>query len=210
MQEIGITDSVKETSTEVFEFLYHLCQRHPEVDSKFRLFADFQIRPDAMNKTALALFIVNTDGTLTEISWRVCVSGRGFSSNQEYNMALRHSVCSQILEFRKNVDTRTTICPLCSRSLADKFHADHVVHFAELVDNFTTTHNIVVPTTYDKVPVTFERTFIANDAWIGEAFYNYHSNHADLRAVCADCNLTREKYKKQEIPKTRESAPDLH
>jgi hypothetical protein len=195
--EIGITKSVKDKSIDIYNFFIDLCKRHPRQDEKLKNIVDFQVKPDALSKKGLALNIINNDGTTTEISWRICVTGKGHTSEQLYNRALRQTISSQIQSYREKNDTNITICSICNNCLIDKkFHIDHEIHFAKLVDDFTNLHNIIIPSEYNKLPITFERTFITNDEWIGNLFYDYHLEHAILRVLCEKCNLTGEKYKK--------------
>lgn len=195
--EIGITKSVKDKSLDIYNFFVDLCKRHPHRDEKLKNVIDFEIKQDALNKKGLALNIINNDRTTTEISWRLCVTGKGHTTWQLYNKALRQSISSQVQSYREKEDTDISICSICNTGLKDKlFHIDHEIHFAKLVNDFTNLHNITIPIKYDKLPITFERTFITNDEWIGNLFYNYHLEHAKLRVLCEKCNLTREKYKK--------------
>jgi hypothetical protein len=198
LSDIGITSSVKNYSTDIYEYFVELCKRHPTQEEKLKNIADLEIKQDALNKRGLALNIINRDGTTTEISWRICVSGKGHTPSQLYNMALRQTISSQIQIYRENENA--TNCSMCGTCLTDKIcHIDHDIHFAKLVDDFTTLHNITVPTEYNKKPITFERTFTLKDEWIGNLFYEYHLVNAKLRAVCEKCNLTREKYKKGKV-----------
>ena len=195
--EIGIIKSVKNKSIDNYNFFIDLCKRHPQQDEKLKNVIDFEIKQDALNKKGLALNIINNDETTTEISWRICVTGKGHTTQKLYNMALRQTISSQIHSYKIKEDTDTTICSICNNCLKDKmFHIDHEIQFAQLVDDLTNLHNIIIPSEYNKLPITFERTFITNDKWIGNLFYDYHLEHAILRVLCEKCNLTREKYKK--------------
>ena len=115
-----------------------------------RNFADFAVRRDLLNTSALALYIVNTDGSTTEISWRKCITRKAETGLSMFRAALRNSVKDQVLDFRAAQASVTgSACPTCSRPIApslarpsalhkqtDSFHVDHVVHFAKLVEDF--------------------------------------------------------------------------
>jgi hypothetical protein len=194
--EIGISKSVKTKSNEIYDFFYSLCEKHPCQIDKLKNIVDFEIKQDALNKRGLALIIINKNGTTTEISWRKCIKGKEDTPQQLYKKALRQVISSQIQTYREKDDTNISLCSLCNVSLIDKmYHIDHEIHFAKLLDDFTKLHNIIIPTEYNKKPITFERIFVDNDEWIGKLFYDYHLNNAKLRVVCEKCNLTREKYK---------------
>ena len=48
-----------------------------------------------------------------------------------------------------------------------------------------------VPVQYDKEPGSLLTVFAAQDAAIADMFREYHLRHAQLRALCVACNLTR-------------------
>ena len=192
LTELNITDSVKLKNNEYFNYLISLCKRHPHYNEKFKNFIDFNISNDALNKKAFALNIINNDNTLTEISWRICVTGKGKTSKTEFNSALRECIINQIFNFKNNSDL--SYCTICNCSLIDKIiHVDHEKQFNQLVNEFIKINEIIIPNKYDKKDITFERLFTDDDKWIGKLFEIYHLEHATLRIVCSTCNLTRKK-----------------
>lgn len=198
LTELDITHSVKMKNNDYFKFLLLLCNRHPHHIDKLHKFIDFKIDYGVLNKRGLALTIVNSDNTYTEISWRNCVSGKIKSSKTLFNSALRQCISYQIQEFRYASDL--SYCNKCDCSLDDKIiHIDHdKIQFKELVENFLELNkgSINIPIEYNKKEITFETLFKDQDAWIGTLFEAYHLQNATLRVLCETCNLTREKYKK--------------
>jgi hypothetical protein len=195
LSAIGVTSRLSLSSPSDVPYFYGLCKRHPTADDKLRSFSDFTIRYDLLNKKAMALDIVNTDGSITEISWKKCVTGKAETVHSLFCSALRHSISSQISDFRSS--SNTVICEKCSTSLSDHpFHVDHVVHFAKLVEEFLEEYKgaFDVPIKYDKEPRTYLTTFKENDKEIADLFRAYHLRRATLRLLCATCNTTREKY----------------
>ena len=194
LNELGSTDSVKLKNEQSFNFLVSLCKRHPNCIEKLLHFNDYQIRCDALNKTAMALFIENTDGSLTEISWRICVTGKYKSIKTLFNSALRERIEPQILDYKNKTDL--SYCRKCNCSLTIP-HIDHdEPQFQQLVDDFVDLNIIQIPTEYNKKDVTFQPLFTTKDVWVGELFETYHFENATLRVLCQTCNLTRKKYKK--------------
>ena len=200
LSDLGVQQSVKDCSVESFNFLLELTKRHPNHVEKLKNATDFEIQKDPITRTGLALYIKNFDGTKTEISWRICVTGKYPTSKTMFSEALRQAVSSQIQLFRReSSESSESSCVLCGESLKDT-HVDHVIHFAQLIEEFIELHKIKkIPTKYEKIPITSEKTFTQEDAWIGRKFYEYHEKNAELRIVCKQCNLTREKYKKNKI-----------
>lgn len=202
LNKIGLTNSVKQTNNEYFNYLLELCKRHPNKDVKLKNFVDFQINYSVLNKKGMELNIVNENGTLTEISWKKCITGKKSTNNSKFNSALRTSVSNQIKDFRNksNVD----ICQECNCSLFQICsHIDHYEpQFSQLVENFLEINKEIIhsiPESYNKKPNTYELFFKDDDKWIGEAFADYHFKNASLRVLCENCNLTRKKYKKLKL-----------
>lgn len=194
---IGITKSVKQTNAKDFDYLFSLCQRHPNNIEKLKQCIDFCINRPALNSNGLELNIINNDGTTTEISWRKCVSGKSSTSKSKFNSALRYCISNQIKEFRNK--SNIAFCQECNCSLYQKCnHIDHFEpQFAQLVENFLENKSdVIIPDKYNKTPKTFELYFLENDEWIGKLFEEYHLKNATLRVLCEKCNLTRPKYKK--------------
>ena len=193
IKQIGITSSIRETSPTEYEFFDELTKRHPASEEKRKDMVDLAIRQDAINKKALAIDIVNSDGSRTEISWSKCVTGKQETTHSKFHASLRYAVEDQIAAFREA--THVEICKLCDKSI-DLYgigHVDHILHFATLVDNFMALHDITMPTEYEKESVTYLTRFKETDQHIGQWFAEYHRGHATLRLVCGLCNLKREK-----------------
>ena len=206
IRSIGVTERMGRNGRSAdVRYFYELCQRHPRAEVKMRNFADFAVRRDLLNTSALALYIVNTDGSTTEISWRKCITRKAETGLSMFRAALRNSVKEQVLDFR--AAQTNAACPTCNRPIAptdyrpvpapckqvDSFHVDHVVHFAKLVEDFMEENKgtIVPPVQYDKEPRTLLTIFTESDAAIADRFREYHFHHAQLRALCVACNLTR-------------------
>lgn len=190
--------SVRTKNAEYFNFLYLLCERHPDYDAKFQNFSDFQISRNALNLRGLALNIVNKDGSLKEISWCICVTGKCKTPESLFRSALRQCISNQTMDFKNTSDL--SYCRECNCDLGDKIiHIDHYEkQFLQLVNDFLDENKerITVPTEYDKKKITFETLFKSKDAWIGKLFETYHLENATLRVLCEPCNLKRKKYKK--------------
>lgn len=75
LSDIGVCDRVSRTSANCLESLKLVALNHPNHADKLRRFEDFSISMNAMNHGAFELNIINTDGTVTDISWRACATG---------------------------------------------------------------------------------------------------------------------------------------
>jgi hypothetical protein len=195
---IGITPSIRSHSPAEYEYFHELVKRHAAHEEKLKDLSDIAIRQDAINKKALAIDIVNTDGTRTEISWKNCVTGKSESQRSKFHSALRYAVEDQIAAFREQSKVET--CELCTESLSlHEIHVDHILHFEILVDNFMARQEFMMPTAYEKEPMTYLTRFKEEDRDIARRFAEYHREHATLRLVCGPCNLKREKARQPRI-----------
>jgi hypothetical protein len=199
IKQIGITSSIRETSPAEYEFFNELTKRHAASEEKRKDMVDLSIRQDAINKKALAIDIVNSDGSRTEISWSKCVTGKQETTHSKFHAALRYAVTDQIAAFREA--NHVEICELCDTSMDPhgRGQVDHILHFEILVDNFMALQEFMMPTEYEKEPVTYLTRFKEEDQNIARRFAEYHKEHATLRIICAQCNLKREKARKSSI-----------
>jgi len=193
--KVNICESVKEKDLEVYKFLLELCQRHPNANEKLKNHNDFKIHHDALNKKAFAFDIINTNGTIIDISWIICCEGKGKSIKYKFNSALRQCISTQILDFKLKSDLY--YCTICNNKIDNNLNIDHEIHFEQLKNDFMAKNKIEMPTDYDEEPITYLNVFKPNDKWIGVLFYDYHLINAKLRVTCQNCNLTRSKYIKK-------------
>ena len=194
---IGITPSIRSHSITEYEFFHELVKRHAASEEKLKALSDIAIRQDVKNQKGLAIDIVNTDGSRTEISWRNCVTGKSESQRSKFQSALRYAVEDQIAAFRET--NHVEICELCDKSMDHDTHVDHILHFEILADNFMTLQEFMMPTEYEKEPQTYLTRFKEEDKNIAQRFAEYHRQHATLRIICGPCNLKREKARKPRI-----------
>lgn len=193
LNEIGVCSSVKSISLEKYNVLCHLCKRHPDSLNKMNGIIDFVIVKNKLNSKALELNILRTDGSIIDISWKICIRGTPNTYNHDIYMAFRVCVEDQITHFRSTNDTSK--CSICN-SYNIKTHIDHVVHFQKLVEEFLQTYNGKLPSKFDTINDNSNRCcFMDIDNQLSKAFYYYHKENASLRVLCENCNLRREKYK---------------
>jgi hypothetical protein len=122
LNEIGVCSSVKSISLEKYNVLCHLCKRHPDSLNKMNDISDFVIVKNKLKPNALELNILRTDGSIIDISWRLCITGKPNTYNHDIYMAFRVCVEDQITHFRSTNDTYK--CSLCN-SYNVKTHRPH-------------------------------------------------------------------------------------
>jgi len=191
---IGICNDIKNTYPPHYDTLIEILKRHPQFISKTQNMCNIKIRKNTLNKKALEIIIINTDGSETDISWRCAITSEKKTNKHELMSAMRSSVEDQIFQFKKN---NVNKCVLCHNS--DNLHVDHIIFFDELAFNFIDyikDKHIQIPDTFgDTNDDSHRRCFLETNNNFKNEWVNYHKKHATLRILCQTCNLTRIKTK---------------
>jgi len=189
IENIGMCESIKTKSKQDYDFFIELFKRHPKYPEKIANISDISIVSNKVCSKYLGLNITKNDGSVDDISWRNCISGK---EKDNFKCALRISIDAQIKNFRYMSSNE---CDICKTLDADEYHVDHETHFEELLYNF-------LQTTKRKRPTVFQNTtdnrksFTSNDSEYELDWQLFHKENARLRILCRSCNLMRPKWKK--------------
>lgn len=175
---------------------------HPDADTKIGCgIQSFLVEKDYAGITRFT--IIRKDNSRIDFSYLKCIKYLGVQNvsdiskreaQHKLQSACRHAVTSQIREFTRQHPN--ALCELCGSP------AEHVDHenptFADLLTAFNTNRRDI-PTLFDDIP--FEdmsqrmpkQTFRSEDRGYQYDFERYHQVHAQLRMLCAKCNLGRKK-----------------
>ena len=174
------------------DFLISLLKHHHEWDIKKGSgisHLEIRINVNATGSTR-GIWIVRTDGSEIDISWRVPLSPAGKTTHLEnLNAAAREAIQDQMHEAHETLPCEC--CDLCGQPMKrfDKLHADHShPSFKDIFEDFFggSEHTINV----SNVGIT---THIV-DPEIRQAWQNHHAASAKLRLVHKKCNLKRSKH----------------
>jgi hypothetical protein len=193
IKTIGVCNSVI-TSPELFNELMAIVNNHPN-KNKIKNIIDFRIINNKLNKNALELNIIKEDGTIEDISWKSCISGKHKTHKQQLQDAYRYSVDEQIYNYKQSVPL--DYCSLCCNEciMFGGVQIDHVIHFEKLYRDFQNQINIEPPVDFDEASDgSNRRMFKKCDSDYEIAWQEYHKKNGVLRVLCRDCNLKREKY----------------
>ena len=191
---IGVCSSVKHSDPESFNELKLVINNHPNKE-KIKDVIDFRIVMNKLNKNAFELNIIKDDGTIEDISWKMCISGKEKTNKQQLQSAYRYSIDDQIYNYKQSVSL--TYCSLCHNvcNILGGAQIDHVIHFEKLYIDFQNEINMEPPIEFDDAPDGSNRhIFKMRDIDYDIAWQEYHKKNAKLRVLCRDCNLKREKY----------------
>jgi hypothetical protein len=83
--------------------------------------------------------------------------------------------------------------------MINDLHVDHINHFEQISNNFISYWKSLgkeVPTVFsESKDGSHRRCFLTENKDFENEWKEYHQNIAQLRFLCKDCNLTRDKFK---------------
>ena len=137
-------------------------------------------------KTSKCFAVVDSRGTVDERSYKTAING--YNKASEVKWCMRDVVQPQIDEFRRN-NAIPTSCPMCHSEMKE-VHVDHIIPFCRLLSDFLAKESL----TFDDIDLVKEagQKKRLKDEELGKRFADYHKEHAQLRYLCAHCNITRD------------------
>ena len=136
-------------------------------------------------RPAAVMYAKRIDGTLTDISWRECIS----PANKRFKVrnAMRNAIKSQIDAFR---DARETICQECGT--ASPFIGFDVDHYPERFEDMAKRWIHLAGLTENSIETCGRGDFKQGDRFIDThlemMWANYHAACAQLRILCVPCH----------------------
>jgi hypothetical protein len=189
-ENIGNCNSLKNIQDiSLFNKVLDILKRHPQASVKLYNLKDITIE----NKGRFGFYVslIYNDGNKDDISWKMCITGR--ENSDSLNIALRHTIDSQIKEYKNNNDT--SYCDECKNKTGNDLHIDHVIQFKQLVNDFNKSRTDI-PTEFDDAyDLPGRKIFKSLDSKYENEWKIYHRENAILRPLCRQCNLSRKKYK---------------
>ena len=198
--EIGICYDIKNTYPDKYNTLIKILERHPKFNSKTENMRNIKIIPNALNVKALEIIIIKKNGEI-DISWRCAITGKHKTKKGELMSAMRSSIDEQISDFRTICEI--VRCELCGS--VEKIQVDHNDEkksaFDELANNFVKeNNNIKIPDNFGELnDGTHRRCFLEKYHVFRDKWVEYHRQHAILRMLCRNCNISRPKTKNKLI-----------
>lgn len=174
-------------SEDDFPFLHDLLLRHPN--------AELKIGPGVESfyigscEYGDCFWLRRVDGTKTDWSFRQCF--QPLKPETKTSQAFRQVVRPQILQFKDDLEWPRR-CALTDVLIErDAAHADHIVPFRVLLDNFLTDLGLTLADlpTVEQDDGETSRTLQNTD--VARQWYEYHAKHARLQAVSVHANLSR-------------------
>ena len=195
IKQIGPCSSLKSYHIDQYDFLVHLFERHSEYPEKIDGMIDIAFVPNIRNSKDIVMHIIKENGDHDDISWNNCVSQK---KKSELPRALRFAIENQCISFKQNYLKQHGIeqCAICQSTERDKkYHVDHINHFEQIVCEFIKSTLLKRPTIFRDAPGDYMKTFIEDDKPFEDEWKLFHQKHANLRILCASCNLKRPKWR---------------
>lgn len=191
IKKLGICDSLKDKSPEMFLFFFNLFQRHPrKIDKEVDKICDIQIKlfpkvPKNRDRRSsdYQFWFTKTDGNIDSISWVSCANDCKYPVHVELTRAMRVAINYQIHNFRiKNYDKPCEIC-FSVKNLT----VDHIILFEKLKSDFLKLYPDH-PNDFAKNKIK-QNCFHEKDIYYTTLWRNYHRKYAKLRILCESCNI---------------------
>ena len=184
LKDVGF--SIIGPRSEAFDFLSELLKRHESFKLKEGTGIDyFFTRPGLKGVSS---YVMRTDGTVVDFSWKSCCSQRFKDDNGLLNEALRVAIEPWTSQFKL---LNLLVCALCGSSTSDEYHTDHKDKpFSLIRDDFLKTKK-KIPTLFDDDPASHRAIFRFEDRHFKDAWINYHNQNASYQILCSSCNCKK-------------------
>ena len=164
-------------------FFNALINNHPDNEFKMGSGIDYYwIRKNQIGQ-GLETMIKRTDGTVADFSWRYCCQFKPRTIEENITRAMRTALTEYITEFKLKFNNNFK-CTLCAREGTDStvFHADHVVPFHVIKDEFLTREQSI-PTRCADTAKGATR-FHEDDHDFERRWVEFHHGKAKLQILC--------------------------
>ena len=175
--------------------MIELINRHPDAEMKIGCgIESFQVRENPVFKNQKAFYLIRKDGSETDFSFRMCVSGNRSTPWANFCIAARNSISSQIVIFKTAafLGLDSVRCQITGEVVEwNTCHIDHVAPFSDLLQEFIRQQGIDVSVehTTGGEDGSVVRLFI--DADLDKRWREFHRQNAVLRVTTIKANLAR-------------------
>jgi 5-methylcytosine-specific restriction endonuclease McrA len=184
-----LTNGCKLLTGEEACIISELLSLHPDASEKLGIGLKHIEVGRSPQKTHNCFYVVRLDGSKDNFSYKNCIEkcSQNRLIEKRRIAAYREAVQQQIIDFR--FSEHNPCCQICGST--DNLQVDHEINFISLVNDFESGREYV-PTTFENADGTlYSKRFLDCDAEFRSFWQQYHYNHATLRLLCQQCNLTR-------------------
>lgn len=165
---------------------------HPNADEKIGSGVQHIEVGLSPQKTHNCFYVVRTDGSKEHFSYKHCLSecSQERLIEKRRTSAYREAVADQIMEFRRSKQPNS-YCESCGSN--QNLQVDHFIPFENLVADFEKGKTDIPDEFENADRIACNKRFRTSDRAYQEAWQQYHKEHASLRLLCRQCNLTRQR-----------------
>ena len=177
-----------------FSFLSDLIFRHPDAMQKTGCgIQRFEIRNNPVFKHQKTFYLIRLDGTETDFSFRLCLSGRSKSEWSDFCQAARNAISGQIITYKTSrfISIEKPVCEITGEEIEfNSCHVDHVIPFEKLIRQFVAERGIdvskcVAASVDGQIVPRFASDSVQSD-WA-----DFHQQNAVLRLTTPKANMSR-------------------
>ena len=175
--------------------MMELIRRHPNAEQKIGSGIEkFEVRENPVFKNQKTFYLVRNDGSETDFSFRMCISGKSPTTWANFCVAARNSISSQIIIFKTaaflGVDAAK--CQITGEDVEwNSCHVDHVTPFSDLLQMFIEQKSIDTSIEHTKGGEDGSVTRIFTDSTLDTQWKEFHKQNAVLRLTTVHANLSR-------------------
>jgi hypothetical protein len=176
-----------------YNYLLSLLSKHPDYDDIITLgtINSFFLAPNPLYKNNLETNINFDNGLTYNFSWVSASNFKPKNIKASIKSIFRHGIKYQINDFRDTI--KSYKCEMCNDTNANtNYEIDHINTFQSLVDDYFILYPNH-PIKFTKDTETNITTFFKEDMHYLINFQEYHKKNANLRVLCKQCNLSRNK-----------------
>lgn len=165
-------------------FLSELIKRHPDFESKIGSGIDYFLisQNPVSRQKSYHLSFRRTDGSMDDISYNICITGKEVSNKVQTLNSMRNSIHSHIKQFKINAEQKCNKCGI----IGVNFDCDHYgTEFKEISESFIKKYDVCSSFKSDGFFTCFDDDEY-KDKWI-----NYHNEKAKLQLLCVKCHISK-------------------
>lgn len=175
-------------------FLEDLLRLHPEADQKIGVgVANFSVQTDPVFGRTRHFVVHREDGSSTDFSFKSCIEGS--SIRRDALSALREAVADQVTGFKNEAFAGRSEVLCAVRGVPTRFcdaHVDHIPPwtYSALVTEWLQHEGIKLEDVAVTPPADNQHLATMTDARQLHSWQRFHREHARLRIVCSEANLS--------------------
>lgn len=171
---------------------FDLLLLHPDADNKIGLgVKQIEVRW-SRQRTHFCFWVVREDGTIDDFSYEKCKYRLDRLIVKRRESAYREAVVDQTWKYRFVQNKSKQFCEICKSDQDLQVDHDKPL-FSSLISDFEKNRTDIPKEFQDATGTYFSKRFCEKDSEYQQSWQQYHQQHAVLRLLCKEHNLTRKR-----------------